>query len=203
MLYKNNLYAKEMEQSQTIPETPSSVSIPGPVSKSLSVTISRLHVMVEVAERYKPLFTQLLNIFQDMYEARDKRLIFDIQPLAAYIRPEKSEGFKTLINELRNHLNISVKSSNECKKRLVQLRTKLTKNEEFNIIDEALELLNLPSSAEIQSDADFKLLTLQQSVTDVDSAIEIQEIFIFLNHMFQPIDESNSKPSNKSQNKRK
>lgn len=212
--------SQSSETQQSTPETSTSVPapvparVPAPVpasghpvlpvaQKSLSIAISRLQVMVEVADRYKSLFTQLLYILQDMYDTRDKRLLFDIQPLAAYIRPEKAEGFKNMINEIRNHLNITVKSSVECRKRLVQLRSKLTKNEDLDIIDDALDLLNLPSSAEIQSDADFRLLTLQQSISDVDSSIEIQEIFIYLNNMFKPVDESNSKSSNKSQNKRR
>lgn len=162
-------------------------TLPVPV---LNLPISRLQVMVEVADRYKNLFTQLLFIYQDMYEKRDKRLLFDIQPMTAYIRPEKAEGFKNLLNEIRNHLGIPIRSSMECKKRLIQIRPRFTNNDEIDIIDGALDLLNLPSSSEITSDADFKLLALQQSVTDIDTAIEIQEIFIYLNSLFQPLDET-------------
>lgn len=196
-----------MEESQESLQT-SLQEIPAPKTV-LNMPIARLQVITEVADRYKPIFQQLLLIFQEMYDARDKRILLDIQPLAAYIRPEKAEGFRNLLNEIRNHLNVNIKSSIDCRKRLLALRNKLSKNEDFDIIDGALDLLNLPSSSEIQSDADFKLLTLSQTITDIDSAIEIQEIFIYLNNLFQPIDEKNPAPktekqgSNKQYNKRR
>lgn len=200
----NNFQAPSQVQHQPVP-VPIPVQLP-----VLHLPISRLQVFVEVADRYKPLFTQLLYIFQDMYEKRDKRLLFDLQPLAAYIRPEKAEGFKNLLNEVRNHFNILIRNSMECKKRLVQLRSRFSTNEDIDVIDGALDLLNLPSSSEIQSDADFKLLGLQQTVSDVDTAIEIQEIFIYLNNMFAPVDEtaprqekSRSQKSSRSDSRRR
>jgi hypothetical protein len=170
----------------------------------VGLPISKLQVIVEVAERYKPLFSQLLIIFQEMYDNKNKSLLFDLQPLAPFVKQEKSEGFKNLMNEIRNHFNIHIKSPQECKKRLVSLKSRFTKNEEIDIIDNALELLNLPTSSEIQSDADFRILMLQQNAKDVDTATDIQEIFIYLNNMFQPVDETTSNSTvSKNKNKHK
>jgi hypothetical protein len=166
----------------------------------VGLPISKLQVIVEVSERYKQLFSQLLAIFQEMYDNKDKRLLFDLQSLTPYIKQEKVEGFKNLMNEIRNHFNVSIKSSQECKKKLVSLKSRFTKNEEIDIVDGALDLLNLPTSSEIQSDADFRILMLQQSAKDVDTATDIQEIFIYLNNMFQPMD---STVSTKNKNKHK
>lgn len=167
----------------------SSLDIRTPSKPILTMPIARLQVMVEVSEKYKSLFTQLLYIFQEMYDAKDKKLLFDVQPLTAFIRPEKGEGFKNFLNELRTYYNVNVKNSLDCRRRLIFMRSKFTSKEELALIDDALDLLDLPTSSEIQSDADFKFLGLQQAAKDIDTAIEIQELFIYLNGMFQPVDE--------------
>ena len=157
--------------------------------KPLSGPISELQKIVEVSDRYKKLFPQLLEIYQEMYDSKDKSLLFDIQPLTMFVRPEKAEGFKKVMDDLRNHLNIVVKNSQNCRQRLTALRSVFLNDEQRQLINDALDLLNLPDSSEIQSDADFRFMTLQQHAKDMDTVVEIQEIFIYLNSMFQVVSE--------------
>jgi len=170
-------------------ETSEPVSVP----KTLSGPIAELQKVVDVSERYKKLFPQLLEVYQDMYDSKDKTLLFEIQPMTMFIRPEKSEGFKKIMDDIRSHLNVTVKNAQACRQRLAALRSIFLKDEERQVINDALDLLNLPNSSEIQSDADFRLLGLQQFAKEMDTAIEIQEIFIYLNSMFQVVDENASK----------
>jgi hypothetical protein len=67
------------------------------------------------------------------------------------------------------------------------LRSNFSTEDQKTLINNALDLLNLPDSTEVQSDADYKLLELQRSTKDMNIAVEIQEIFIYLNSMFQPV----------------
>jgi hypothetical protein len=168
----------------------------------LSGPILELQKVVQVSERYKKLFPQLLEIYQEMYDSKDKSLLFEIQPLTPFIRPEKAETFKKIMDDIRNHLNVVVKNAQACRQRLAALRTVFLKDEERQLINDALDLLNLPNSSEIQSDADFRLLALQQFTKELDVNIEIQEIFIYLNSLFQPVEEHQPKQSGKYQKKR-
>ena len=179
------------------PQTPAVSTEP-----KLSGPILELQKVVQVSERYKKLFPQLLEIFLEMFDSKDKSLLFEIQPLASFIRPEKAEVFKKIMDEIRNHLNVVVKNGQACRQRLAALRTVFLKDEERKLINDALDLLNLPNSSEIQSDADFRLLSLQQFTKEMDVNIEIQEIFIYLNSLFQPIEEPQQKQSGKYQKKR-
>jgi hypothetical protein len=156
----------------------------------LLMPISRLQAIVQVSDRYKPLFMQLLQIYQEMFNSTNKQLLFDLQPLAMYVNPEKGEAFKRVVDDIRNHYNVMVKTTLDCSKRLTFLKKNVfTTPEDVSIINDAIELLNLPNSSEITSDADFKLLSLQQKAKDADTAIEVQEIFLYLNSLFQPMDE--------------
>jgi hypothetical protein len=172
-----------------------------PDSPLFSGAISELQKIVEVSERYKKLFPQLLEIYQVMYNAKDKSLLFEIQPMSMFIRPEKAESFKKVMDDIRNHLGVVVKNSQNCRQRLSALRSVFLNDEERQIINDAIELLNLPNSSEIQSDADFRLLSLQQATKEMEIGIEIQEIFIYLNSMFQVVD-TQKQTSSKYQKKR-
>ncbi len=163
--------------------------------------IAELEVLVEVSEKYKKLFTQLLEIFQTMYDQKDKNILFEIQPITAFIRPDNGKQFKQVIDDIRVHLGVNVKNSQDCRKRLLGLKTIFQGSEERQVINDALDLINLPNASEIQSDADFRLLGLQQLVKDIDTAVELQELFIYLNSMFQPVEES-SKSGSKYQKKK-
>jgi hypothetical protein len=178
-------------EGQTLP-TPQQTSSSEP---KLSGPILDLQKVVQVSERYKKLFPQLLEIYQEMYDSKDKSLLFEIQPLTPFIRPEKAEIFKKIMDDIRNHLNVVVKNAQSCRQRLAALRTVFLKDEERQLINDALDLLNLPNSSEVQSDADFRLLALQQFTKELDVNIEIQEIFIYLNSLFQPVQESQPKQS--------
>ena len=156
-------------------------------TNTLSGPFLELQKLVEVSDRYKNLFPQLLEIYQKLYDEKDKNLLFEIQPLTMFIRPDKSEAFKKVMDGIRNHLNVTIKNAQSCRQRLSALRGVFLKDEERSIINDALDLLNLPDSSEVQSDADYRLLSLQQSAKDMDSSIELQEIFIYLNSMFQPV----------------
>jgi hypothetical protein len=169
--------------------------------KSFSKPIADLQFLVEVSDRYKPLFFQLLEIYQNLYEQKDKNILFEIQPITAFIRPDNGKQFKKIMDDIRAHLGVNVKNSQDCRKRLLALKSVFPGSEERQVINDALELINLPNSSEVQSDADFKLLALQQSVKDVESAVELQELFIYLNSMFQPVEEGTSSNS-KYQKKR-
>jgi hypothetical protein len=158
-------------------------------TKVLSGPIAELQKVIEVSERYKKLLPQLLEIYQEMYDVKDKTLLFELQPLTMFIRPDKAEAFKKVMDDIRSYLNVTVKNAQACRQRLAGLRSVFLKDEERQVINDALDLLNLPNSSEIQSDADFRLLGLQQFTTEMDIVIEIQEIFIYLNAMFQPVQE--------------
>lgn len=158
-------------------------------TKALSGPIAELQKVIEVSERYKKLLPQLLEIYQEMYDVKDKTLLFELQPLTMFIRPDKAESFKKIMDDIRSYLNVTVKNAQNCRQRLAGLRSVFLKDEERQVINDALDLLNLPNSSEIQSDADFRLLGLQQFTKEMDVAIEIQEIFIYLNSMFQPVQE--------------
>jgi hypothetical protein len=171
-------------------------------SKKLTYPISELYKLVEVSDRYKHLFPQLLEIYQDLYDQKDKSILFEIQPIVAFIKPENAGAFKRLMDDIRVHLNVNVKNSQDCRKRLTALKTIFQGAEERQAINDALDLLNLPNSSEVQSDADFRLLSLQQMSKEMDISVEIQELFIFLNSMFQPVPEGATSSSGK-QHKRK
>lgn len=188
---KNRNINKTMESKPTSQETSTEPRLSGPILE--------LQKVVQVNERYQKLFPQLLEIYQEMYDSKDKSLLFEIQPLAPFIRPEKAEGFKKIMDDIRNHLNVVVKNAQNCRQRLAALRTVFLKDEERQLINDALDLLNLPNSSEIQSDADFRLLSLQQFTKEMDVGIEIQEIFIYLNSLFQPIQQE-QQPSQQRQN---
>lgn len=160
------------------------MEIPAVPNLSINGPILRLKDIVEVSERYKNLFPQLLEIFQKMYDEKDKKLLFDLQPLSMFISPDKGQIFKKVLDDIRSYLNIAIKDASECRKRLARLKTIFNREEERKLINNALDLLNLPSNSEIQSNADFEFLALQQSVKDLDTATDIQEIFIFLNSLF-------------------
>jgi hypothetical protein len=164
-----------------------SQALPISTEPKISGCISELQKVVKVSERYNKLFPQLLEIYQEMYDSKDKSLLFEIQPIASFVPPEKANSFKKIMDDIRNHLNVVVKNSQACRQRLAALRSVFLKDEERQLINDALDLLNLPNSSEIQSDADFKLLALQQFTKEMDVSIEIQEIFIYLNSMFQPV----------------
>jgi hypothetical protein len=139
----------------------------------LLMPISRLQAIVQVSDRYKPLFMQLLQIYQEMFNSTNKQLLFDLQPLAMYVNPEKGEAFKRVVDDIRNHYNVMVKTTLDCSKRLTFLKKNVfTTPEDVSIINDAIELLNLPNSSEITS-----------------TAIEVQEIFLYLNSLFQPMEE--------------
>jgi hypothetical protein len=179
-------------------------SLSTPTEPKLSGPILELQKVVQVNERYQKLFPQLLDIYQEMYDKKDKSLLFEIQPLTPFIRPEKAEVFKKIMDDIRNHLNIIVKNAQACRQRLAGLRSVFLKDEERQLINDALDLLNLPNSSEIQSDADFRLLSLQQFTKEMDIHIEIQEIFIYLNSLFQPVQQEQApqKQNGKYQKKR-
>ena len=179
-------------------------SLPTPTEPKLSGPILELQKVVQVSERYQKLFPQLLAIYQEMYDMKDKSLLFEIQPLTPFIRPEKGEAFKKIMDDIRNHLNVVVKNAQACRQRLAALRSIFLKDEERQLINDALDLLNLPNSSEIQSDADFRLLALQQFTKEIDVSIEIQEIFIYLNSLFQPVQQEQppQKQNGKYQKKR-
>ncbi len=171
----------KMETSETVKETQEpqeTIKLEGPIAD--------LEHIVEVGPRYKSLFIELLKIYQVLYKYKDKSLLFETQPLTMFIQPENAEEFKKIMNKIRSHLNVSVKTAPECRKRLIALRSNFNSEEQRTLINNALDLLNLPDSTEIQSDADYKLLELQRATKDMDVAVEIQEIFIYLNSMFQP-----------------
>lgn len=171
-------------------------------STKLTAPISDLFKIVDVGERYKKLFPQLLEIFQDMYNSKDKTLLFEIQPIAMFVRPEKAELFKKFMSALRTHFDVIVKNANNCRQRLTALRAVFLNDEERQVINDALDLLNLPNSSEIQTDADFRLLSLQQITKELDVVIELQELFIYLNSMFQPTETLSTSKKEKSQKKR-
>ena len=158
-------------------------------TKVLSGPIAELEKVIDVSERYKKLLPQLLEIYQEVYDLKDKTLLFELQPLTMFIRPDKAEAFKKIMDDIRSYLNVTVKNAQACRQRLAGLRSVFLKDEERQVINDALDLLNLPNSSEIQSDADFRLLGLQQFTKEMDIAIEIQEIFIYLKSMFQPVQE--------------
>ncbi len=168
-----------METTESNTPTESSIQLEGPIAE--------LEHIVEVNPRYQSLFIQLLKIYQGLYNQKDKSLLFETQPLTMFIQPENAEEFKKIMNKIRNHLNVSVKSAPECRKRLTALRSNFSTEDQKTLINNALDLLNLPDSTEVQSDADYKLLELQRSTKDMNIAVEIQEIFIYLNSMFQPV----------------
>jgi hypothetical protein len=172
-------------------------------NKILVEPFLELEKIVEVSERYKKLFPQLLEIYQEMYLSKDKSILFDLQPLSMFIRPEKSQDFKKVMDQIRNHLNVTVKNSNNCRQRLNALRAIFLSDEERQLINDALDLLNLPATSEIQSDADFRLLSLQQSAKDMDTVIEIQEIFIYLNSLFQVVSDEQPQKNNQGKYKKK
>ena len=169
--------------------------------KTLSPPIAELQVLVEVSDRYKNLFSQLLDIYQGLYDQKDKNILFEVQPITAFIRPDNGKQFKMIMDDIRVHLGVNVKNSQDCRKRLLALKSVFQGSEERQILNDALDLINLPNSSEVQSDADFKLLGLQQMVKDIDTAVELQELFIYLNGMFQPVEETKSANS-KYQKKR-
>jgi hypothetical protein len=160
--------------------------------KEFAPPIAELEVLVEVSEKYKKLFFQLLEIFQTMYDQKDKSILFEMQPITAFIRPDNGKQFKQVMDDIRLHLGVTVKNGQDCRKRLLALKTIFQGSEERQVINDALDLINLPNSSEVQSDADFRLLGLQQLVKDIDTAVELQELFIYLNGMFQPVEESKS-----------
>ncbi len=172
--------------------------------KVLSGPLEKLKALVQVKERYQLLLPQLLEIFQKLYDEKDKELLFELQPLAMFIPPEKAEGFKSVMDEIRNYLQVPVKNAQNCRTRLAALRNVFLKDEERQIINDALDLLNLPASSEVTSDADFKLLSLQQRTKEMDVSIELQEIFIYLNSMFSPVPQpaSQSQQSSRSSKRR-
>ena len=170
-----------------IPPTASTLTINGP--------ILRLTDIVEVSEPYAKLFPQLLEIFQKMYDEKDKKLLFDLQPLSMFVRPDKGAIFKKVLDDIRNYLNIAVKDASDCRKRLARLKNIFNREDDRRLINNALDLLNLPSNSEIQTNADFEFLGLQQSAKDLDTSTDIQEIFIFLNGLFTSKDEGVSEPS--------
>jgi len=160
--------------------------------KEFAPPITELEVLVEVSEKYKKLFVQLLEIFQTMYDQKDKNILFEMQPITAFIRPDNGKQFKQVMDDIRVHLGVTVKNAQDCRKRLLALKTIFQGSEERQVINDALDLINLPNSSEVQSDADFRLLGLQQLIKDIDTAVELQELFIYLNGMFQPVEESKS-----------
>jgi hypothetical protein len=174
-------------------ELPPTVSIQAsePVI-TLEGPIADLEKIVEVNPRYQSLLKQLLQIYQGMYNEKDKSILFETQPLTMFIQPDNAEKFKSIMNRIRNHLNVTVQTAPDCRKRLTALKGVYTTEEQRSLINNALDLLNLPNSTEVQNDADFRLLELQRSAKDMNSAVEIQEIFIYLNSMFQPVVEKKS-----------
>jgi hypothetical protein len=179
-----------MENSETAP-------------KVLSGPLEKLKGLIQVKDRYKYLLPQLLEIFQKLYDEKDKEILFELQPLAMFIPPEKGDGFKSVMDEIRNYLQVPVKNSQNCRTRLAALRNVFLKDEERQLINEALDLLNLPASSEITSDADFRLLSLQQKTKEMDVSIEIQEIFIYLNSMFSPVEPTpQPQPTSRSSKRR-
>jgi hypothetical protein len=160
------------------------MEIPAIPNLSINGPILRLKDIVEVSERYKNLFPQLLEVFQKMYDEKDKKLLIDLQPLSMFVSPDKGQIFKKVLDDIRSYLNIAIKDASECRKRLARLKTLFNREEERKLINNALDLLNLPPNSEVQSNADFEFLALQQSVKDLDTATDIQEIFIFLNSLF-------------------
>ena len=163
-------------------------------TKTFAPPIAELLILVEVSDRYKPLFQQLLEIYQGLYDQKDKSILFEIQPITAFIRPDNGKQFKQVMDDIRVHLGVNVKNSQDCRKRLLALKTVFQGSEERQVINDAIDLINLPNSSEVQSDADFRLLGLQQLVKDMDTSVELQELFIYLNGMFQPVEESKSGP---------
>jgi hypothetical protein len=174
-----------------------------PEEKGLSGPIAELEKIVSVQERYKSVFNELLKIFQKLYDEKDKTLLFDIQPLTMFIQPENGKVFKKFMDDLRSYLNITVKNSQNCRQRLASLRSVFLEDEQRKLINDALDLLNLPASSEISSDADFRFLSLQQFTKEMDVAIEIQEIFIYLNSLFTPVDEQPKTQNNSNKNNKR
>jgi hypothetical protein len=107
------------------------------------------------------------------------------------------------MDDIREYLNVVVKNSQNCRQRLASLRSVFLQDEQRQIINDALDLLNLPASSEITSDADFRLLSLQQFTKEMDVGIEIQEIFIFLNSLFSPVESQTPPPPSSQQSKNK
>jgi hypothetical protein len=176
---------------------------PAQNTNSLSGPILELEKLIKVQDRYKALLPQLLSIFQKMYDEKDKNLLMDIQPLTMFIPPENGKGFKKVMDDIREYLNVVVKNSQNCRQRLASLRSVFLQDEQRQIINDALDLLNLPASSEITSDADFRLLSLQQFTKEMDVGIEIQEIFIFLNSLFSPVESQTPPPPSSQQSKNK
>lgn len=146
--------------------------------------------------KHEELFAHFLN-------EKDCSVILDIQQLAPIVDPKNIEDFKKIMDSVRLLCDVTVKSSEDCKKRLRILREKLPE-EEKKIIDDAIKMLKSDENSEVTSDADFRLMTCSRFFKTRRDLIEISELFLFLNSLFEPIpQQQNQQPKTTQQQKRK
>jgi hypothetical protein len=158
-------------------------------------------VSTEFINKIKILFCRVLTdehlkMFENFIERNDAGLLLDLSSYSVFLDQSKQKEFTLLIDNLRKHFSVVVMNEKECRNRLVQLKGKVTSKSDNDIINNAIQLLDYPEQSEVTSNADYELFNLSNKMTDRRGIIEIQELFLFLNSLFE------TAPSQKN-NKRK
>jgi hypothetical protein len=158
-------------------------------------------VSTEFINKIKSLFCRVLTdehlkMFENFIERNDAGLLLDLSSYSVFLDQSKQKEFTLLIDNLRKHFSVVVMNEKECRNRLVQLKGKVTSKSDNDIINNAIQLLDYPEQSEVTSNADYELFNLSNKMTDRKGIIEIQELFLFLNNLFE------TAPSQKN-NKRK
>lgn len=161
-----------MSESQPQQEIPPEVKIVSSIRRITGEFLTPLHE----------------NLILTLLQQKNPIVLIDIQNLAPVIEQRHIEDFNKIMDATRFLCNAPVTSIKDLKRRLEVLREKLPDSEK-KIIDDVYTMISSSSSSEVVSDADFRLMTCGRFFKNRRELVEINELFIFINSLFEPVQE--------------
>jgi hypothetical protein len=146
--------------------------------------------VMEFLNKIKSLFSRVvteehLTLYKSFLERKETGLLLDLSSYSVFLDQAKQSEFTALIDNLRKYFQVIVVNEKDCRNRLLQLRSKISSAKENEIVNNALKLLDYPEQAEVTSNADYELFNLSSKMNGRREIVEIQELFLYLNNMFE------------------
>jgi hypothetical protein len=144
-----------------------------------------------------------MDFFTDLLETKDSGILIDLQPYFSFVLPDNMKNIPKILDNIRKYVGVYIYSKQDCKNNLLHLKQKFSAPEDKKIIDDAIALLEAPTNSEIESNADYALMSLMSKLNSREEYIELYETFLYLNHLFTaPTEEEATKKKNKKKNKK-
>jgi hypothetical protein len=176
--------------------------------KTVEQNKEREESIKKILNKFDKLFGFVLTddhykLFRTLLENNDAGILLDIQSYFGFVENDNRKDIPKLIDELRKWNNVIVKNGSDCRLRLQQLRSKISSQEDNKLISDAIKLLELPDDSQCDNNSDYELMKLTPKMKTRRDVIEIQELFMYLNSMFEVIQPSGQEDNSFSNQKNK